>query len=57
MRVELRLEVDEHEFATSVECDQAVPWDVALQAAVNALDQVVGAYAVPAGIKDWGKKQ
>ena len=46
MRVELRLERDEHEFAVTVECDQNVEWDVATQACVNAMDQVLGGYTV-----------
>ena len=41
MRIELRLERDEHETVVTVECDQGVDLDRAIGAAVTAMSELV----------------
>ena len=37
MRVELRVDIDDHEYAATVECDRAVPYQQAVTAASAAV--------------------
>lgn len=47
MRIEARVELDEHEYAATIECDQATPWSVAMEAAVNAIARCMGSTKMP----------